>query len=1169
MEVHAKPSGYDVSFFKAGSLPGPVRFQRRARAPTWCVLSREGNEEDARPEERFIGGLLQRYFQRGINAAPTRKLEQRTVQLADPEDGCRPAKCGYQVLEAGHRPNMRGVASVIAHQHGDHDPVLDPSLREAGLFDSETERIFLEDWVPRALGPSAARLWPQFPMGSITGDLDDERRVDFLYEGKTARRRIAVEIDGEDHQDWRAVDESREDSAARAGVKTIRVTNHEVHGGTGPNLTLLEMLVRKDQDDHDDVRDERSAGWAGAITMADEGTAFQILLSRMLEDGSLPIANGTVGVEAAHARPHGLEESFDDWRELARAFAEVHGVADNVRLPRMLRLVSPGEEHDQPVHIRVEGACPWWHTTDVGGRAHILRRVDSNVELHGRVDVSPEWRELRGPIEKKAQEQALLTILNDAFRYAEFREAQARAIGRCLNDKDTVVLLPTSAGKSLIYQMISLLKPGPTIVVAPLVALIEDQIDALQSVGIDRVEGITSLDDERTRREKMTRLTAGTTLIVVCAPERLMIPEFREQMSSLAAAGLAQVVIDEAHCISEWGHDFRPAYLQLGRTVKERLGKPPVLALTGTASRAVYKDMIAHLEIDDGDPEAAIRPTSHNRPEIKMELRYCTDRRQAQSEASGALRRLPHRFHKRSEQFWAPKRGQDTMCGIVFMPTVRGRGNSVSRGKELAQQCGARAIETYSSGENRQRRRDAARNFKKNDASTMVCTKAYGMGIDKPNVRWVLHPHLTGTLEGYYQEIGRAGRDQLDAIAIAIMREDDPTRTNAILDPRKDWDEAKRIYEDRRLSDDVGTSLFFHFRNFQGVQTECAAMTGAIDLLAPGEGAGERNIPFPADEDERTALERALGRLTRIGVVRDYEVDYGRRAFIAYVSPWKATQGVEGLAEYIARFDKTQSQEIERKVNAACEACQGDAEAEIHLVATELVNFVYRSVERAHRRALLETVEMARVCGTDEEVRRRMLDYLSEGKSSEKVAELLDRKEGIDWQAWGRLFEGVTPDSQMDAGELRGMFIRALESQPDHPALLASRAAAEALCSDGVFDVAERNLQTAAMNLRLYASGEKLRVERDNLAQFIRGLGAANPSLLHATRLIFGPWAADEDARTFGELVSAWPLGAADTEDVSAGRLEAMWGLLGPLGAATKTLSEAQVRLDTHRAKVD
>ena len=198
-----------------------------------------------------------------------------------------------------------------------------------------------------------------------------------------------------------------------------------------------------------------------------------------------------------------------------------------------------------------------------------------------------------------------------------------------------------------------------------------------------------------------------------------------------------------------------------------------------------------------------------------------------------------------------------------------------------------------------------------------------------------------------------------------------------------------------------------------------------------------------------------------------------------------------------------------------------------------------------------------------------MLDYLSEGKSSEKVAELLDRKEGIDWQAWGRLFEGVTPDSQMDAGELRGMFIRALESQPDHPALLASRAAAEALCNDGVFDVAERNLQTAAMNLRLYASGEKLRVERDNLAQFIRGLGEANPSLLHATRLIFGPWAADEDARTFGELVSAWPPGAADTEDVSAGRLEAMWGLLGPLGAATKTLSEAQVRLDTHRAKVD
>ena len=1000
-------------------------------------------------------------------------------------------------------------------------------------------------------------------MSAITGDVNDERRVDFLYEGKTARRRIAVELDGEDHQDWRAVDRAREDSAAKAGVKTIRIKNQEVHDGTGPNLTRLEALIGKDEE-HDDTQDERSAGWADAITMTDEGTAFQILLSRMLADGSWADANGTVNVEVAHARPCGLKEAFDDWRELAEAFGKVHGMADKVRLPSMLRLVS-SEERDQPTHIRVEGACPWWHTTgSVGECARILRRVESNVELHGRVDISPAWRDLRGPIEKKAQEQALQTILNDAFRFAEFRESQARAIGRCLNDKDTVALLPTSAGKSLIYQMTSLLKPGPTVVVAPLIALIEDQMDALRSAGIDRVEGITSLDDERTRRDKMNRLTTGTTLIVVCAPERLMIPEFREQLSSLGAEGIAQVVIDEAHCISEWGHDFRPAYLQLGRILKERLGKPTVLALTGTASRAVYKDMIAHLEIDDGDPEAAIRPVSHNRPEIRMELRYCTDRRQAQGEAADALRRLPDRFQKGGEQFWAPKRGADTMCGIVFMPTVGGRENSVSKGKELARQCGARAIETYSSGEEGERRRDAARNFKNNDASTMVCTKAYGMGVDKPNVRWVLHPHLTGTLEGYYQEIGRAGRDERAAIAIAIMREDDPTRTDAILDPRKDWAEAKSTYEDRRLSDDVGTSLFFHFRNFQGAQTEYAAMMGAIDLLVLGEGAGERNIPFPNEEDENTALERALGRLTRIGVVRDYEVDYGRRAFIVYVSPWVVTQGVEGLAEYVARFDKAQSQEVERKVNAALGACEGNAEAEIRLVAGELVNFVYRGVERAHRRALLETVAMARVCRSDDEVRRRMLDYLSEGKSSEKVAELLDSKEGIDWQGWGKLFEGVTPDSQMDAGELRGMFIRALESQPEHPALLASRAAAEALCNDGVFDVAERNLQTAAMNLGLYASGEKLRVERDNLAQFIRTLGKTNPPLLQATRLVFGPWAADEDARMFGELVGAWPAGTADA---SAKRLEATWGVLGPLRAATKILSEAQMRLDTQPAK--
>ena len=714
--------------------------------------------------------------------------------------------------------------------------------------------------------------------------------------------------------------------------------------------------------------------------------------------------------------------------------------------------------------------------------------------------------------------------------------------------------------------MVSLLKPGPTVVVAPLVALIEDQIDALRGVGIDRVEGITSLDDESARRAKMDRLIGGTTLIVACAPERLMIPEFRKQVGSLRATeGFAQIVIDEAHCVSEWGHDFRPAYLQLGRTVKARLGGPPVLALTGTASRAVYKDMVAHLEIDEQDPGAAIRPTSHDRPEIKMELRYCTDRREAQDAAAGALGGLPDRFNERSQRFWKPKRGLDTKCGIVFMPTVGGQGNSVSDGEELVRLCGARAIETYSSREERRRRRNAARNFKNNDASTMVCTKAYGMGVDKPNVRWVLHPHLTGTLEGYYQEIGRAGRDRRDAIAIAIMREDDPARTNAILDQRKDWNEAKRIYDEARLSDDVGTSLFFHFRNFQGSQEESATTRRAIDLLDVGGSWGERNIPFPNDENDRTALERALGRLTRIGLVRDYEVDYGRKAFIAYVAPWDVKQGVEALLTYIGRFDKAQRQEVERKVEAELKARRCDAEAEIRLVAAELVNFVYRSVEHAHRRALLETVAMARVCRTDEEVRRRMLDYLTEGKSSEQIARLLDSP-NIDWQGWLALFDGVGPDTQMDAGELRGMLIRALESQPDHPALLASRAAAEALCNDGVFDVVEQNLQTATTNLGLYAAGERLRAERDNLAQFIRKLGKDNPSLLRATRLAFGPWAADKDAGTFGELVSAWP---AEAGDASTKRLQEMWGVLGQLGAATKTLKVAHMRFDTPTAEDD
>lgn len=1165
MKIRRGPRGYEVSFFTAGSVPGPLKFQRRKQAAAWCILRHEDNEGAApKEEEKIVGRLLQRYLQRGLNAAPTRRLENKAVQRAGAKAVCQLEKgdrCGYQVLQEDDRPHMGNVTKIIASRSGKGDaPSLDPSLRrlgDASLFDSETERLFLESWALPALGPLASRLWPQYSIGSIIKDQNDRRRVDFLYEG--LRGRIAVEIDGDEHQEWHDVDRSRQGSLDKFGVETIRIKNQEVRNGTGSNLERLRDLIKKDSARKIGTRDSHSEGWAAAIVLADEGLAFQILLSQMLEDGSLAENNGTLTVETATPpEQHGLQEAFSDWLELAEAFATVHGMADNVRLPAKMRVVSASNR--KPVHVKLEGWRPWWHTTGREGHAHILRRVESNEkEWLGEIDTSSQWRECQGDVAESTRKEALQRILNDAFRIRKFREAQATAICRCLNDKDTVVLLATGAGKSLIYQMVSLLKPGPTIVVAPLIALIEDQLDALNHAGIDRVEGITSLDGRDEQRNKMSRLTSGTALIAIMAPERLMIPEFRDQVGALKGTeGFAQVVIDEAHCISEWGHDFRPAYLQLGRTIRKRMGNPPVLALTGTASRAVYRDMIAHLDIDDRDPDATIRPTSHDRPEIKMELKYCQDQREAQDAAAGGLSGLPGRFNERKQRFWKP-RGPKTQCGIIFMPTVKGK-RGLEYGVQLARNGGADEIETYSGGgsegqsqREKEQRREAARKFKNNDATAMICTKAYGMGIDKPNVRWVLHPRLTGTLEGYYQEIGRAGRDRSKAFAIAIMREDDPDRTNAILDPSKDWKEAKHIYDQRQDWDDVGTSLYFHFLNFRGVREESEAMEHTISLLDLSR-SGEQHIAFPETEDERRALERDLGRLSRINVIRDYEVDYGRKAFTIYLKAWDWTHGVEGLTQYIARTDKAQSEEAKRRMLEKLEACRDDSEAQIRILAHELVNFVYRSVEHAHRRALRGTIEMARECHTDDQVRRFMLNYLTEGKSSAEVAWLLDLP-NIDWQSWLKLFAGVDADTQMDAGELRGMFIRALESHPDHPALLASRAAAEALCNDGAFNSVRQDLQAAAVNLKLYASGADLRAERDNLAGFIHELSLTNESLLAAAEISFGPWESDAGTREFGESFRAGAEGAP------LGQLPDGWKLLGGIHLATQSLLGAYERL--------
>ncbi|MBI4642775.1 MAG: DNA helicase RecQ [Deltaproteobacteria bacterium] len=460
----------------------------------------------------------------------------------------------------------------------------------------------------------------------------------------------------------------------------------------------------------------------------------------------------------------------------------------------------------------------------------------------------------------------MLNLLKTHFGFDQFRPLQEEIIRCVMAQRDAFVLMPTGGGKSLCFQLPALMMPGLTLVISPLISLMKDQVDALQANGIP-AEFINSTLTRAEIAKIQADARLGNTKILYAAPERLILPEFQLFLKKIQVSLIA---IDESHCISEWGHDFRPDYLNL-KMLRDIFPEVPVMALTATATQRVREDILHQLSLD----QAKIFISSFNRPNLSYIVL-------SKKDSYGQLIEILREHQNES--------------AIIYCFSRKDTENLAADLREE----GLKAL-PYHAGLESEERRTNQEKFIRDEAQIIVATIAFGMGIDKPDVRLVIHYHLPKSIEGYYQETGRAGRDGLPSKCILFYSSADAIKQQYFIRQIEDESERKNAY--RKLDQmveycELATCRRHHLLSYFGEDYQQESCNGCDICLSPPEKfdatiisqkimsaiirTGQRFgmnyiIDVLLGAKNKNIIERDHHRLSVYGIVNDFSKDDLRR----------------------------------------------------------------------------------------------------------------------------------------------------------------------------------------------------------------------------------------------------------------------------------------------------
>lgn len=1019
-----------------------------------------------------LTAILDKYIARGCPTLVRLDFENRLLEFAElvgihSEEISNSRQIGRRIVNLPEGINfndliknaysqsyLRFSDNLIKHQNNQ------PLPQNLKNLTSPEEDIFFNEFGKIFSKPLQALLQRQQLISDLIGCEDPmvlNNKVDFSF--KVGNLQLVFEIDGTQHDEEpdRLHDEERDAILLKAGWKVFRI-----HANLVPeklhNHQLLEFDSKLNEKEREDFWSIKNNIEENLLENEIDSPSFLTLLlphyvHRCLRGLIQIIRMADVSVD----KPLKILAIEEDIVVIPEAFYQL------MTIWKHLHIIAPDTQPPPTIEIHVIGGKPLidipqlknLHVTYIDEakgefdliisnsitlfsgqkglrEKDVLRTVSGKCIQIRTAPINREYRSLQWSLPIKFElddlEEALISqstdnpllipeekydslmfFLHDAFRKSEFWEGQARVISRLLMGKHSIVLLPTGGGKSLTYQFAGLLLPGVTLIVDPLVSLMSDQVENLKNMGFDKCGFISSLLDADARDVAQSELENGEMYYVFVAPERMQMENFRTSLQTVVnRMPISLAVIDEAHCVSEWGHNFRTSYLHLSHNITKYCspeigGRPPTLAaLTGTASFAVLTDIQMEIAFKDDntaeeenaimDENAIILPKSFDRRELIFTVVRTIVRQKSAS--LNTIKQNLHNLLNRNPQNFFNTQGDNTNSGIIFCPYVNGHfgvhyiannicghGNYYSGKKPR--------FEDMDYNEWKEYKIEIQRRFKYNEIQEIVATKAMGMGIDKPNIRYSIHYTIPSSVEAFYQEAGRAGRDGVpdSAYCFIIYSDDNWETAQDILNESNHETATERLNGiNRRDRGDLLVQLWLLLDTFKSRDNEKlftfdfwqTLLAPAVENLNPG-GTNSVSIRFGGD-NERGKNEKAIYRLVLLGAVEEYSVDWQNRVFNVTVRKVSANEVKVNLRKYFRNYKFEQIAD-----EYANNIPEDSIENALQHAISKVIDFVYDEIVAKRKQALRSIAEYSRSYTDSDSFKANILSYLQESEFSEEL----------------------------------------------------------------------------------------------------------------------------------------------------------------------------------------